>query len=113
MKRIALALVSLLISSQSFGYGSVSNAKVVEVRMDNDGKGMVIFDQPVGGDKATCSVPAYANALAFNLSTPGGKGILAVALAAKASGTTMNVMGTKLCSIYSGHVEDWMYGVSK
>ncbi len=113
MKKLVAAIACLFISSQAFAYGTVGNAKVLEVRMDQSGKGMVIFDQLIAGDKATCVHPSYTNALAFDLNTAGGKGILAVALAAKAAGTTMNVYGTATCSIYGGHVEDWMYGTSK
>lgn len=112
MKKILIALVCLLIASPSFSYGLVVNAKVVEVRIDKEGKGMVFFDQLIGGDPATCVHPSYTNALAFDMNTAGGKGILAVALAAKAAGTTMTVYGTKTCTIYSV-VEDWMYGHSK
>ncbi len=113
MKKLFLATFALFLSSQAFSYGTVTNAKVVEVRMDQSGKGMVIFDQLVAGEKATCVHPAYVNALSFDLNTTGGKGILAVALAAKAAGTTMTVYGTATCTIYGGHVEDWMYGTSK
>lgn len=73
---------------------------------------MVIFDQPIGGDPATCVHASYKNALAFDAATAGGKAILGVALAAKAAGATTTVYGTKTCGIYSV-VEDWMYGHSK
>lgn len=75
MKKIVIALAFLFISSQAFSYGLVSNAKVLEIRIDQDGKGMVFFDQPIGGDPATCVHPAYKSALAFDMTTPGGKGI--------------------------------------
>ena len=113
MKKFLAIFACLFLSPQAFAYGTVTNAKVVEVRMDQDGKGMVIFDQLIAGAKATCVHPAYTNALAFDLNTAGGKGVLAVALAAKAAGTTMTVYGTATCTLYGGHVEDWMYGVSK
>jgi len=73
---------------------------------------MVIFDRQVSGTPATCIHPAYANALAFDSTTPGGKAIMATALAAKTTGSYLSAYGTGGCAIYGGaHVEDWDYGV--
>jgi len=54
MKELTAVLTLLLSTSQAFAYGTVANAKVVEVRIDQSGKGMVFFDQVIGGEKATC-----------------------------------------------------------
>jgi hypothetical protein len=80
------------------------------VRVDQDGKGMVVFDTQVS-NSPTCINQAYNNAFAFDASTAGGKAILATALTAKAMSASMNVYGTGACAIYYGNnVEDWYYG---
>lgn len=45
----------LLSTSQAFAYGFAGNAKVVEMKGDQNGKGMVLFDQLSGGT-ATCTI---------------------------------------------------------
>jgi hypothetical protein len=74
---------------------------------------MVAFDIPITpvGSALACVTPAYANALAFDANTAGGKAILATALAAKATGSIIIAYGTGACSIYSSVLEDWNYGV--
>jgi hypothetical protein len=112
MKYLLWSLVLPFFYSQALAAGSVGSAKVVQVRIDQDGRGMVVFDQTIGGTPATCVNPAYTNALAFNATTGGGKGILAMALTAKTSGSLITAYGTGTCTIYGGaHVEDWTYGV--
>ncbi len=87
--------------------GSAFNVKVVKVRVDNDGKGMVFFDKPISGGP-DCAIPAYASALSF--SGTNGKSIMALALTAKAAGTELDsVYGTGACTTY-GVAEDWRYG---
>lgn len=112
MKHLVAALLGLCISSQALAAGAIGSAKVINVRIDQDGKGMVIFDQPIAGTPATCVHPAYTNALSFNTTTGGGKAIMAMALTAKTTGASVTVYGTGACEIYGGaHVEDWSYGV--
>lgn len=106
---LAFAFV-LLTTNQALAAGSVINAKVTEVRIDADGKGMVFFDQPLGATPASCFIPYYANALAFNTSTAGGKAILATVLTAKATGGKMIVHGSGACGHYGAYVEDWSVG---
>lgn len=110
-KRTATLLLLLPFSNQALASGYVT-AKVASVRVDQTGKGMVMFDQAVGGQPASCRHSAYENALAFDSNTPGGKAILAMALSAKAIGNTLLAYGTGTCTIYSGSwVEDWNYGI--
>lgn len=112
MRFLISALLGFCISSQVHAAGQVGGAKVIQVRIDQDGKGMVVFDQQVGGTPATCVHSAYTNALSFNAATGGGKAIMAMALTAKATGVAVTVYGNGTCGIYGGaHVEDWSYGV--
>jgi|SRR5882724_1728647 len=111
MLRLVLVFLILAISNLALANGSVSG-KVVAVRVDQNGIGMVTFDQPVTGAPASCRHPAYANALSFDSNTAGGRTIAAAALAAKATGDTVSAYGTGACTIYGGAwVEDWSYGV--
>lgn len=111
MKTVAVLAFALLVSSQAFALGSVGSAKVIQVRIDLDGRGMVVFDQPIGGAPPGCAHPSYANAFGFP-SNAAGKAIMAWAIAAKLSGTPVTVYGTGVCSIYGpSNVEDWAYGV--
>ena len=83
-----------------------------QVRVDIDGRGMVVFDQPLAGSPASCTHPAYTNAFSFSTATDGGKAILAMALTAKTTGARVYAYGTGACSIYGGSwVEDMFYGV--
>jgi hypothetical protein len=114
MRKLVVALIGLLVCAQVLAAGVVASGKVVQIRIDQDGRGMVIFDQSIGGTPPTCVHPAYTNALSFNTTTGGGKGIMAMAPAAKTTGAIVVAYGTGACTIYGGaHVEDWAYGVSQ
>ena len=110
MKYAIIAIVGIFLSGAALAAGSISNALVLGVRVDREGKGLVIFDRPVGGVPPSCVIAYYANALAFNANEVGGKAILALALSAKASGDPMTVHGTGTCITYGHSVEDWSTG---
>lgn len=105
-------LIAVSIFNQALAGGAVT-AKVVQVRIDQSGQGVVTFSQPLSGSTASCADSGYANALAFNTNTAAGKAIMALALAAKATGDTVSVYGTGTCSIYGNWIEDWSYGVTQ
>ncbi len=110
--RSVLVMLGLLLSFNASAAGSVS-AKVLLVRIDRGGQGMIVFDQPIGGTPPTCVVPAYSNAFAFDANTAGGRAIMAMALAAKASGSQVDAQGLGACPTYAGlYIEDISYGVS-
>ena len=106
---VATALLACL-ATHAFAFGAVQG-RVVDIRVDRSGLGMVIFDQPIGGTPPGCVHAAYSNALAFDTTTPGGKAILAAALAAKAGGDMVTAYGTGECTSYgNAWAEDWAYG---
>ncbi|WP_153067323.1 hypothetical protein [Steroidobacter cummioxidans] len=106
MYRLALAALLFCGISPAFAAGSVAGT-VVWVRVDSNGKGMVYFSAPVSGVPVECANASYPNALGFDSETPGGKSILAVALAAKATGSEITAYGKGVCAVYgSGVVED-------
>ena len=110
IRRVAL---SALFATLTFATGLVQAngsvyAKVTAVRIDASGMGMVFFDQQVTGSPS-CVTGAYAYALAFSGS--GGKSVMALALWAKTTNTSISVYGTGACNVYGGIVEDWFYGL--
>ncbi len=110
-KAVTLALIGSLLSVNALAAGALTAAKVVMVRVDKQGQGMLVFDQSVGGTPPSCVIAGYVNAMAFDANTSGGKAILAMALAAKASGSSVEVYGTGTCSIYGNYVEDVNSGI--
>jgi hypothetical protein len=105
---IAWILLSAGLMRDLHAQGILHNARVVNIRIDASGKGMVFFDAPLGATPPSCA-NSYNNALAFDANTAGGKAILAVALSAKADGTALLIVGSGACSIYGGYLEDWSY----
>ncbi len=49
-------LVTVFISSQVFAGTSV-DAKIIQIRVDRDGIGMIFFDKPVSGGSPACINP--------------------------------------------------------
>lgn len=98
-------------TSSAFAYGTVT-ATVASVRIDADGRGMVFFSQAMTGTPPSCVLAAaYNHALAFDTNTAGGKSILAMVLAAKATGDTISAIGANGCNLYgNSSAEDWSYG---
>ncbi len=111
--RVLAGILAWLISASAFPIGAVTNVTVTDVRVDADGRGMVFFSSPLGNAPPTCVQSGYANGLAFDTNTAGGRSILAFVLAAQASSTVLTgVFGWGTCNIYSGYVEDWHYAES-
>jgi hypothetical protein len=109
----ALSFFSIILSAQVYA-GTSIDAKVIQIRLDNDGVGMVFFDKPITGGSPTCINSYYNNALSFNSNTAGGKGILSVALAAKAMSVSVFAYGTGFCKNYGdAHVEDMAYLITR
>ena len=114
MKHALVVLFGISLMTDVVAFGSVTNAHVTQVRVEASGRGIVFFDQNLaayGGSVAACGQDnAYKNAMAFNSST--GKGLLALALSAKATGTTMDAYGTGACDVYGDYVEDFSYAIN-
>lgn len=102
MKKIFAAF--LLLVTSTVGAGTLTNAKIANIRVDKSGLGIITFDISVPG-LASCSHPYYYNAASFNVNTPGGKAILATALLAKAQNLFVSMQGAGACTEYGGVVE--------
>ncbi len=107
-----LALCLMVAACTQACAAGVLAGKVITVRVDEDGRGVVTFDAAATGTPPACVTASYRASLAFNLADPGGKGVLAMALAAKALGTPVVAYGTGNCNTYSAVMEDWSYGVA-
>lgn len=110
MYRIAIFCVAISISWPTAAAGVIAG-KVTTVRVDEDGRAIVTFDT-YGTGTPTCVTAGFKASLAFNLQDPGGKGVLALLLFAKAQSTPVIAYGSGACNIYSGILEDWTYGAT-
>ncbi|MDO3382378.1 hypothetical protein [Gilvimarinus algae] len=109
MKFCVALILLIILPLTALGRGEVESAKVVKVRVDNDGRGYIAFDQPLGGVPATCSNEAHKSHLAFDANTEAGKAIMALGLFAKATGKMIFARGTDTCDSYA-IVESWHWG---
>jgi len=91
-----------------FAIGMVDGAKVIKVRIDKSGKGMIEFDRPLTSSPAACG-SGYPTWLAFDSNNEGGKAIMSIALTAQASGALIVARGTGACDVYSV-TESWDWG---
>lgn len=110
MRKMLFALLAFCVSTPVLSAGNTVG-KVISVRVDQTGNAMIFFAQSLEGTRPSCVISPYANALAINTNTAGGKSILAMALAAKAMDSTISVIGLGTCNIFGSSVEDWDYGV--
>lgn len=104
LRNILIALSIFTTSALAFA-GNVSGAKVYAIRVDASGLGIVTFNISMTAP-AGCINSAYANALAFNTNTAGGKAMLAAIIFARSKNTSVYAYGTGACSLYAGAVED-------
>ncbi len=114
MKAATITIFLSLFSLNVFAFGTFSDAKISHIRVDNDGRVMIFFDRDKIRDPASCVHTAYARALGVDASTEGGKAVLSMALAAKATGSPVTAHGFGICGVYGGSVvETWNHGFIK
>lgn len=111
MVRVTSFIIAVLCAFQVYAIGSVRNAKIETIRVDNDGRAMVFFDQEIAGTPPPCVHEAYKRALGFDASSEGGKAVLSMALTAKTTGSSVTAHGLGICGTYGGSViETWNHG---
>ncbi|HTF97838.1 MAG TPA: hypothetical protein VL995_17005 [Cellvibrio sp.] len=109
MRFLILAFTLMFMyAPQVFAIGMMDGAKVIKVRVDKSGKGMIEFDKPLYSSPPACA-SGYPTWLAFDSNTAGGKSILSIALTAQASGALVMARGSGTCDIYSV-TESWDWG---
>ncbi len=106
--RKVLIIVLLLTIFDVTARGIANNYKVERVRVDKSGFGYIMFNKPLVGSPADC-IDGHDSHLAFDLNTPGGKGIMSMALSAQATGKNIKASGSGDCDIYNV-VETWSWG---
>lgn len=108
MKKVFIFILGIfLYTSALAGSSAFSNVNVLGIRIDTSGYGIVTFSAPPVTPGPSCIVAFYANSIAFNSNTAGGKSFLTAMLAAKMAGTTVSVWGLGTCTIYGSSVEDF------
>lgn len=108
--RVLFFIILSVVTASAYSIGKADNAKVVDVRIDSNGFGIVAFDKPITSEPATCRNPSYSNHFSFDTNTAGGKAIYSMALAAATAGKSITAYGTGTCSEYVNNVESWSYG---
>ena len=100
MKRLIPFMFFALMSTCGTAYavGVTQGVTVVNVDARSDGSFLVSFSQGI-----TTPPPCAAelNRMTGNASTPGGKAVLAVAMLAYSTGSTVFAQGTGACTEYS------------
>ena len=109
MKSIALLFLSFFACTSVFAAGTADGFRVQEIRIDDNGKGFVMFDQALTGERAACA-GAFPKHLAFDTATSGGKSILSLALTAYSTQSKILARGTGDCG-HMGVVESWKSGL--
>ena len=108
MKNTSLILILLAILSMSMNVnaGTINGAKIVNVRVDYSGKGIIKFDKAIV-DGASCVTSTFKSHLSFDSTTEGGKIIYASAMAAKLNESKVSASTLGKCKTYNGsYVED-------
>lgn len=100
---LVFTVLSLLPMTVSAGFAG--GARITNLRIDPTGFGFITLDRNMD-TSASCVNPGFRNALAFNANTDAGKAQLKVLLAAKLSGSSVNVFGGGNCSFYTNTIED-------
>ncbi len=101
------AVIHSRMASAQTGAPIVSRAQVVSVRVDASGRGIVQMDTPTS-NKPTATTSTWAYHWAFDVSDPGGEGILSTVTAASLADKPVTIVGysqtsAELCDIYAGH----------
>ncbi len=95
-----VAVIVMVFSSAEASASGNAYSTVSSVRVDASGKAVVTFSGILTGTLATCMSGDNASSLAFDVNAAGGKGLLSVALSAKATGLKLKAKGTDACTTY-------------
>jgi hypothetical protein len=71
IRAAVLLLMCPCLVTQAFAYATV-NARVTDVRVDKDGKGMVFFEQALGGSPTGCGAATRMLLVSTQLRQEGG-----------------------------------------
>ncbi|MEO1333234.1 MAG: hypothetical protein AAFV32_06905 [Myxococcota bacterium] len=97
MKQILL-FTGLFLAAPALAHAGSVDAKIKEVRVDRDGRGLMRFTSNVNNGPSCATL---TEALAFDTKQPGGESMLRLATAAYLAGKRVIVNGTGQCDVYS------------
>ena len=109
MKSILIAVALLTTMNGAYAASSKLTGIVKNVRIDNNGEGMIRFDTAIE-NMASCAIEYYQKTYSFDANTQGGKAIYSMALAARTTEKPMTVYGSGNCSEYPSTVESLWSG---
>ena len=92
-KEIPLFLIILLLPNIVTAAAFATNLTVTDIFASKNNHGIISFDANFPNLNTCAAGASYQNALAIDLNTPGGRGMLSVALAAKTANKTVEAQG--------------------
>lgn len=104
MKKLFILVALFACMNSAYAASSKVTGIVKNVRIDNNGEGMIRFDTSIE-NMASCAIEFYQKTYSFDANTQGGKAIYSMALAAKTTGNPMTAYGTGDCAEYPNTVE--------
>ncbi|MCP3927188.1 MAG: hypothetical protein GY714_31910 [Desulfobacterales bacterium] len=106
-KIVGLMFILIMFCCSNLLAGGVYSAKIVHVRVDKSGFGIVKFDKKI---TEPLEGVTHFEHLSFNTNEAGGRAIMSLVLAAQASGKKVHAFGTKSTNEYKTLVESWNWG---
>jgi hypothetical protein len=97
---MAFISAQVLVVHVALAAASDANGRVLTVRVDGNGKGVIYLAGVIPAP--TCAgAPTASQGFAFDSNTKGGESIAKAAISAKLSGAIIRIVGTGNCTIYS------------
>ena len=88
---------------------TLTDVTIAEITVNKSGWAVIEFSEVFDFSCGSSHIESYKDSLVFDLSTPGGQGALSVALSAKMAGNKVTAMGSGICSLAGGEIEDGNY----
>ncbi|WP_434339161.1 hypothetical protein [Motilimonas cestriensis] len=108
MNLIKVLPIIILLFTATAEAGQIYGARIIDVRVDRSGKGLVRFDRELESP-ADC-INQHLSHLSFDLNTFSGQNLLNLALSAQASKSKVQAWGTNTCEEWPSTVESWSHG---
>ena len=101
IKYVILMIITIfLLLHTVYAAGKITDGTVVNIRIEDTGKGTVEFAENLTDSPASCG-SNYPSTLAFDTATTAGRATLSLLLSAKMGGKKISVKGTNSCTNFS------------
>lgn len=92
-----------LVAGAATAASDVSNARILQVRTDDNGTGTISFDTFSGSGRPSCATfdSSSGRHLAVSLATIFGRETLKLAMAAQLAGKRVRYVGNNVCTVHS------------